>query len=146
MLGSGSMRLLASLVLVAVASASSMLACSSSSSSATAACSTNPFSCPAGQTCSAKNTAGAFECLPSGSGAKGTACVNTPGMTTCGDTLICLQLTAAGGECASYCDPTTPAHGCATGETCSLAGIAGTSTTFHVCAGGAAPADAGTGG
>ncbi|HSO36760.1 MAG TPA: hypothetical protein VLT33_29745 [Labilithrix sp.] len=137
------MRLLIAIVLVAAASISSTVACSSSSSSGSDSCSSNPFSCDVGQTCSAKDKTGVFACLTSGSGKKGDACQNTPGVTTCGDGLVCLQLVASGGTCASFCEVGNAAHGCGTGETCSLAGLAGTSTTFHVCAGGAAPADAG---
>lgn len=134
----------ATLAVVTLALGAGATGCSSSSDSAASAegCASSPFSCAAGQTCAAKDASGAFACLPSGSGAKGSPCLNTPGMTTCGDGLTCLQLVQSGGTCTSYCDT---AHPCATGETCSAAGIAGTSTVFHVCAGGAAPTvDAGS--
>ena len=136
------MRLFLAIVLVGAASVASTAACSSSSS-ASDSCSSSPFSCDVGQTCSAKDNTGAFGCLTSGSGKKGDACQNRAGVTTCGDGLVCLQLVASGGACASFCEPGNAAHGCAAGETCSLAGLAGTSTTFHVCTGGEAPADAG---
>lgn len=135
-----------SLVLAAactLASVYGVVACSSSTSdSSTEGCASSPFTCGAGQTCSAKDATGAFACITSGSGAKGSSCVNTPGMTTCGDGLTCLQLTQSGGQCTNYCDTT---HVCAAGETCSAAGIAGTSTIFHVCTGGTpVTADAGS--
>jgi hypothetical protein len=53
-------------------------------------------------------------------------------MTSCGDGLTCLQVMQSGGQCTNYCDTT---HACAAGETCSAAGIQGTSTIFHVCTG-----------
>jgi hypothetical protein len=136
------MRLLLSLVFVAAAAVSSVAACSSSSSSDSGSCSSNPFTCGAGQTCSVKDQSGTFACLTSGTGTKGSACQNTVGVTTCGDGLVCLQLVQAGGTCASFCEPGNTAHGCAAGETCAAAKLAGTSETFFVCAGGA-PADAG---
>ena len=137
------MRLTLSLLLAAIAAASSVVACSSSSSDDAGSCSSNPFSCGAGQTCSVKDSSGAFACLTSGAGAKGSACKNTVGVTSCGDGLVCLQLVQAGGTCSSFCQPGDAAHGCAEGETCTPAKLAGTSETFYVCAGGAAPADAG---
>lgn len=146
------MRIFASLAFVtasavAVALGAGATGCSSSSDSAASAegCASSPFSCAAGQTCAAKDASGAFACLPSGSGTKGSPCLNTPGMTTCGDGLTCLQLVQSGGTCTSYCEVGSSVHGCAAGETCSAAGIAGTSTVFHVCAGGSSPtADAGS--
>ena len=120
-------------------------ACSSSSSASASGCANNPFSCGAGQTCWPKDTSGAFSCAPSGKGAKGDSCQNTPGTATCGDNLACLQQTSAGGQCLSYCEPNSATHGCGEGETCRLAQVAGTSTTFYICAGGTTPAkDAGS--
>jgi hypothetical protein len=140
------MRIFASLVFVAVATlaaAGGGTACSSSTSDSAAAegCASSPFSCAAGQTCAAKDASGAFACIPSGSGAKGSRCLNTPGMTTCGEGLTCLQLVQSGGMCTSYCEVGSTVHGCAAGETCTAAGIAGTSTLFHVCAGGTPVSD-----
>jgi len=144
------MRIFASLVFLAtatVATAAFAAACSSSTSDSSSAegCAANPFTCAAGQTCSAKDSTGAFACITSGGGAKGSACINTPGMTSCGDGLTCLQVVASGGQCTNYCEVGSTTHGCAAGETCSAAGIAGTSTIFHVCTGGTAvTADAGS--
>ncbi len=137
------MRLSLSLAFVAAAALSSVVACSSSSSDPAGSCSANPFTCGAGQTCSVKDQSGAFAFLTSGSGKKADACQNTVGVTSCGDGLVCLQLVKAGGTCSSFCEPGNTAHGCATGETCTPAKLAGTSETFYVCAAGAAPADAG---
>ena len=137
------MRLVLSLLFVVAAATSSVVACSSSSDSASS-CSSDPFSCGAGQTCSVKDTSGTFACLTSGAGAKGSACQNTIGSTTCGDGLVCFQQSAAGGNCTSYCQPGNAAHGCAAGETCSAARILGTTETFYVCAGTAPATDGGT--
>jgi hypothetical protein len=135
---------MASLVFVVGAAVSVLVACSSSSSSsANSDCSSDPFSCPAGQTCAAKDASGAFACLPSGGGAKGSSCQNTVGVTSCGDGLVCLQLSAAGGQCSSFCDAAGTAHPCASGEQCRAAELQGTSKVFYVCAGGTTPADAG---
>lgn len=121
-----------------LASVYGVVACSSSTSdSSTEGCASNPFTCAAGQTCSAKDATGAFACIASGSGTKGSSCINTPGMTSCGDGLTCLQVMQSGGQCTNYCEVGSTTHGCATGETCSAAGIQGTSTIFHVCTGGA---------
>jgi len=137
------MRFLSPLAFVIVGAGLTVAACSSSTSDTSSGCASDPFSCPAGQTCAAKDTTGAFACIPSGAGAKGSNCINTPGVTSCGDGLTCLQLSAAGGNCNSYCAPGTT-HVCGEGETCRQAGLQGTSTTFYVCIGSAAPpADAG---
>jgi hypothetical protein len=144
------MRILGSPLFFAAATVATALAataCSSSTSdsSGAAGCASSPFSCPAGETCSAKDATGAFACITSGSGTKGSSCINTPGMTTCGDGLTCLQVVQSGGQCTNYCEVGSTTHGCATGETCSAAGIQGTSTTFHVCTGGTSPTvDAGS--
>lgn len=144
------MRILGSLLFFAaatIATAVAASACSSSSSDSSGAegCASSPFTCPAGQTCSAKDATGAFACIKSGSGTRGAACLNTPGMTTCGDGLTCLQVVQSGGQCTNYCELGSTTHGCAGGETCAKAGIAGTSTVFYVCVGGTpTPADAGS--
>jgi hypothetical protein len=91
-----------------------------------------------------KDTSGAFACLPSGAGKKGDACTNTPGMTMCGDGMLCLQLSSAGGQCAPFCETSGTAHACAAHETCRAAALVGTPNFFFVCVGGTAPADAGT--
>ena len=141
------MRIFASLVFLAAATAATAAfaaACSSSTSDAstTQGCASNPFTCAAGETCSVKDSTGAFACITSGSGAKGSSCLNTAGMTTCGDGLTCLQTMQSGGQCTNYCDAT---HACATGETCSAAAITGTSTILHVCTGGSSSSvDAGS--
>lgn len=138
------MHLTLSLVFVAAVVTSSVVACSSSSSSdGPGSCSSEPFSCGAGQTCAVKDSSGTFACLTSGGGAKGSACQNIIGSTTCGDGLVCFQQTTAGGICSSYCEPGNAARGCAAGEACSLAQIVGTTAKFYVCAGGAPTADAG---
>ena len=136
------MRIIGSVLLLSFAGALALVACSSDDSKSSG-CASSPFSCPAGQTCSAKDTTGAFACLPSGPGKKGDACQNTPGMTTCGDALVCLQTTAAGGSCAPYCE-TSGAHACEAGEQCRAAALQGTSSVFYICVGSAKPADAGT--
>lgn len=137
------MRVITSALVLFFAGSSALAACASSDSSAPSSCASNPFSCPAGQTCSAKDTSGTFACLPSGGGKKGDACQNTPGTTTCGDTLVCLQTSQAGGQCAPFCEAGGTAHACAASEQCRAAALQGTSTVFYVCVGQAAPADAG---
>lgn len=120
--------------LAAIASSIGVVACSSESSATPSSCATNPFSCPAGQTCSAKDTGGTFACLPSGAGKKGDACQNTPGATTCGDTLVCLQTSRAGGQCSPFCEEGSgTAHACAATAQCRAAALQGTTTVFHVC-------------
>lgn len=144
------MRVFAPALVLCVAASAALFACSSSDDSSSASntpanCASSPFSCPAGQTCSAKDTSGAFTCMPSGASNKGDACQNTPGATTCGDGLVCLQTSVAGGQCAPYCEASGTAHPCASGEQCRAAALQGTSTVFYICVGGSAsPADAGT--
>lgn len=133
------MRLFSSLLLVVVVGASALVACSSSSDTTETGCAANPFSCAAGTTCSAKDGSGVSACLPSGAGTRGSACQNTPGVATCGDTLLCLQQSAAGGRCTAYCEAGSTARGCQPGEQCRAAAIQGTTTVFYVCAGGVAP-------
>ena len=145
------MRFFTSLLFVVVASGSSVVACASSSSSSNPppGCAADPFSCGAGTTCSAKDASGTFACLPSGGGAKFSACQNTLGVTMCGDGLVCLQQSAAGGQCSSYCEkgstPGSSPHSCAVGETCRAAALVGTQNVFYLCTGGTAPVDAGGG-
>jgi hypothetical protein len=112
------------------------VACSSSSSSPPPPCNTNPFECAKGTTCAVKDSKGNFDCLPSGSGTAGSACTNVAGSTTCGDGLICLQLTAAGGQCSPFCSPTDATHGCSGGAMCQEAALQSTVETFYVCTGG----------
>ena len=139
------MRLPTKVILFALASAvlATIAACASSSSDASPGCASDPFACAAGQTCAPKDSSGTFACVASGSGAIGSACQNTPGVTTCGDQAVCLQTTAAGGQCVPYCD--TSAHPCAPGGACRQAQLQGTSTTFFVCVGTVTPpADGGS--
>lgn len=140
------MRFLGSFLFAAGAALGLLAACSSSSSSDNG-CSSNPFQCAAGTVCAAKDTSGVYACLKSGSGTKGSTCQNTPGSTTCGDGLTCLQQSAAGGQCLPFCDP-NGSHGCESGEQCRGVIVAGTATTFYICYGGTtppAPPDGGTG-
>jgi hypothetical protein len=141
------MRIFGSLLFLAIGCGSLLAACSSTTSNAGAGgCGSNPFACPAGQTCSVKDAAGTFACLPSGSGKSGDACLNTAGVATCGDTLVCLQVVQSGGNCTHYCEAGSSAHGCNPGEQCRAAEIQGTSTVFYVCVGSTPPAaDAGAG-
>ena len=137
------MRFFTSCLFVLAASVSTLVACSSSSDTAEGGCASNPFSCAAGTTCSAKDATGVSACLTSGAGTKGSACQNTPGIATCGDGLLCLQQTAAGGQCVKYCESGSATRGCEAGEQCRGAAIQGTATVFYVCVGSAKPADAG---
>ncbi|HEY8076488.1 MAG TPA: hypothetical protein VIF62_20325 [Labilithrix sp.] len=121
-------------------------ACSSSSSSnSSPPCNQEPFQCAAGTTCWSKDGA-TFACEPSGPGAYGDACTPAAGASSpCGDGLICLQTTNAGGKCVHLCSQTDPAHGCATG-TCTAAAFGSASGPItYVCAGGTGPTDAGGG-
>jgi hypothetical protein len=131
------MRILGTFFVLSVAAAAAV-ACSSSSSSANTNCASNPFSCPAGQTCAIKTTLGDFACLPSGPGKKGDACNNTPGAATCSDGLTCFQTKTTGsGSCVSYCDPPGGgSHGCESGEACRAAAIQNTTeqSVFYICA------------
>jgi hypothetical protein len=99
-----------------------------------------------GTTCWAQDTSPTFACLKSGTGQYGDACQNLIGQATCGDGLMCLQTTNAGGKCVHYCELTGTAHACQSGvcETAVLGAASGPQT--HVCVGGAVttPADAGT--
>lgn len=135
------LRASSSLVVGALVVAGLLGGCSSSSgggSSPPPPCNESPFECPAGQTCWLDSAGTAFACLDSAAGvAVGATCVNTVGTPTCGDGELCYQsATGAGasGTCAEYCDPTSPAHGCAAGYACAeleLETSAGLTT--HVC-------------
>ena len=134
------MRTLGLLLFTLIVGGASLAACSSTSSNANAGgCGTAPFTCPAGQTCSVKDASGTFACLPSGSGKKGDACLNTAGAATCTDNLVCLQVVQSGGSCVPYCEPGSTTHVCPGAEQCRAAAIQGTSTVFYVCVGGATP-------
>jgi hypothetical protein len=119
------------------------LACSSTSSSSPAPCNEDPFQCASGQTCWTAD-AKTFSCVPSGAAQYGESCQPVAGAAPCADGLLCLATTNAGGKCVHYCDPSGTAHACASG-TCTAAAIGSASGPItHVCAGGAAPADAGS--
>ena len=132
------MRTLLSLSFVALVLCTA--ACSSSSSSSSAPCNTQPFTCAAGTTCWPADNAADFACLKSGGGKAGDTCQNTPSTATCGDGLMCLQLTTTEGHCVPYCDT---AHVCPTGQACTAAQLVGTSVITHVCFGGTSTSDAG---
>ena len=110
-------------------------------------CNSNPFECPAGQTCVATSVSDTFACFDSGPGQVGASCRVMVDRATCGDYLVCLQSSPAAGICAAYCDPTDPSHGCSGGATCTPVDINGGSTyvTFYVCVG-APLSDAGASG
>src|SRR5689334_1962469 len=74
-------------------------------------CNTDPFSCPAGQTCWI-NSNSAFACLNSGPGKEGDACQNIIGSPTCGDGLACYAVGSPNGTCMPFCDPSSSAHAC----------------------------------
>jgi hypothetical protein len=139
-------RLLVAMSSLAVVS---VVACSSSTSSTPggSGCNTNPFSCPAGQTCWPNDTSGTFACLNSAAGVtKGSSCQNYPGTPTCGDGMFCLQTTTVGGTCVTYCDPSNAAHGCSAGEICTPVALAGNaSAQVHVCYNGGVGPDGGAG-
>ena len=119
-------------------------ACSSSSSSSPPTpCNENPFECAAGQTCWTKDGA-TFACVASGPGKYGDSCQPVAGAAPCGDGLVCLQTTNAGGKCAHFCSTTDQAHACSSGQ-CTAAAFGGPNGPItYVCAGGSSgPADAG---
>jgi hypothetical protein len=121
--------------ILVVLGAALALACSSSSSPATP-CNENPWECPNGQTCWPASS-GSFECLNSGPGTLGAACLDTVGVPTCSDGFACVQPTASGGACSPYCDNTNPDHACPAGLTCVSAEVplAG-GAQIQICAGG----------
>lgn len=125
-----------------------LLACSSSESTpaATVPCNEDPWQCPAGQTCWPKDTTGGFACLNSAAGkAKGDSCTNIIASPSCGDGLACFQgVGDSTGRCVAYCDSVKAGRGCAAGETCQTAMLAGSSATFKICVGASTPKDAGT--
>ena len=108
-------------------------------------CNQDPWQCPAGQTCWPKDLAGTFACLNSAAGVKkGDTCANTVGAPTCGDGLACFQgVGEKAGRCVSYCDTAKAGRGCAAGEACTPAQLAGTSASFMICASTTPPMDAG---
>jgi hypothetical protein len=143
-------RLLAALCVLTLAGGAALVACSSSSSGGSSSqCNSNPWQCPAGQTCWLADQNANFACLNSAVGKnKGDTCVNTIGAPTCGDAMVCFQAVGtSSGTCVPYCDPTNAAHACAAGETCQPAAYplpgGGHSGVFYVCSGGEPP-DGGT--
>ncbi len=131
-------------------------ACSSSGSGGggggSSGCNEDPWSCPAGQTCTFGDAEGSsFVCLDSGPGQDGEACQNVAGSATCGDGLLCLQQAGATmGVCTAFCDPTTTAHACADAAACVLVATP-SGNDLHVCqpassASGSSSSGTGTGG
>jgi len=127
-----------SLVLGAMlTSACLLLACPASESTTGAtsasACNSDPFSCPAGQTCWV-NAENKYACLNAGPGKKGDSCQSLIGAPTCGEGLVCLQTSTAGaGECVTYCDPSNPARACEGAEVCTSAVFGRASGVIRVC-------------
>jgi hypothetical protein len=86
---------------------------------AAAQCNTDPWGCPAGQTCAIANEGKAFACLNSGSGKVGASCKSIIDQPQCGDGLLCFQaLGAEHGVCSPFCDPSNSAHACANSAAC----------------------------
>jgi hypothetical protein len=135
---------LAGLVLVVGALAT---ACSSSSTpAAPPPCNESPFECPAGQTCWVTSASNTYACLNSGPGQAGASCLSTVDVPTCGDGLVCLQMTqGAAGTCVEFCEPTDPSHACSGGAACEPVAFNGSTTvSFYVCSGAmTVPADSG---
>jgi hypothetical protein len=101
----------------------SIAGCSSSPASD---CSSNPFQCSAGTTCTVKecpcstspctssNCTPTFACLPSTTDLAGASCTSTLGSASCADGLTCI-VTDNQGTCTPYCNAANP---CPTGDTC----------------------------
>jgi hypothetical protein len=85
--------------------------------------------------------------MTSGPGKYGDSCQPLAGAgAPCGDGLVCLATTNAGGKCVHYCSTSEAAHGCTSG-TCTAAAFGSPNGPItYVCAGAATitPADAGS--
>jgi hypothetical protein len=123
--------------------ATAFFACSSSNSASSdgsgassggpTGCLSDPFVCPAGQTCWLSDASANSACLNSGPGKVGSSCLNTPGAPTCGDGLVCFQAaTTAFGVCTLYCDAANPEHACPGNGACLLAEFT-PQAMFHIC-------------
>lgn len=97
------------------------VACDSTSvAGSRVACASNPFGCPAGETCWAgRNIEKKLICVTAGAGARGEECkqVDTP---TCGPGLMCAgaPLEPGPSHCWAYCDLHAPNGGCLDSEVC----------------------------
>jgi hypothetical protein len=130
----------ASLLLAAIA------ACSSTTSDSD--CSTNPFQCASGTTCTVSGTSGTcncttpscfsspnctpqFQCLKSANAKTGETCTTTLGKASCADGLTCI-VTEGQGTCLPYCDTANP---CAGGSMCQATTInlGPSPPVIHVC-------------
>lgn len=143
-------RLFAMLSVVSLAGGAAVVACSSSSSSGStpAQCNSDPWQCPAGQTCWVNQAGNGFACLNSAAGKnKGDPCQLLAGTPECGDRLLCfMPQGSTTGTCVSFCDNTKPDRTCSTGEACATVVIqspAATVGTVSLCLPTGSP-DAGT--
>jgi hypothetical protein len=84
-----------------------------------AGCNADPWSCPAGQTCSIANKGKTFACLDSGAGKIGEPCQNIIDQPQCADGLTCFQIQGQMmGVCSPFCDPTSSEHACSSSAPC----------------------------
>lgn len=84
-----------------------------------AGCNTDPWSCPAGQTCTIAAQGTKFTCLNGGAGKAGDTCKNIIDQPQCGDGLTCFQIQGdADGVCSPFCDPSSAAHACPNSAAC----------------------------
>jgi hypothetical protein len=118
------MSLLRACLVLAFLILAASAACSSSSNASD--CTSNPFQCGTGTTCSLSscncttkpctdsNCTPVFACLPSQNGAMGEDCTASPGNPACSDLLVCVA-TSGQGECLPYCNSANP---CPQGSVC----------------------------
>ncbi len=96
-------------------------------------CVSDPWSCPAGQTCWANTDQQTFSCLNSGPGDVGDECLSVAGSPGCKDDLFCLQLVGqTSGTCTEFCDAKDPSHTCPDNRQCLPVQLAG--SLLHACA------------
>lgn len=138
------MRVAWLLVVGVLVAASGIAACSgdddsgsggSTGSGTQPSCNDDPFACPAGQTCWVNGTAAEpyFECLGSGPGEIGEACMNYIGAPQCTDGLTCFSVPGYPNVCTPFCDPGDPAHACPDGASCLPIVLAGTEEKYFAC-------------
>jgi hypothetical protein len=146
----------------------SIAGCYSTGCSSTPAgdCSSNPFQCSAGTTCTVNDCTCStssctstdctptFACLPSTTDLAGASCTSTLGKASCSDGLTCVVV-GDQGTCTPYCNPANP---CPMGDTCQpmtvMLGVSppviyvceleGPDGSLQVDSGGIVPGDGGT--
>jgi hypothetical protein len=98
------------------------------------ACLSNPFVCPADETCWPNDMVTTFMCLPANTAKKpADVCDFIGGSVECGPAEVCIVQGTNAGVCTPYCDPSHTCPSMAACESYMITGPTGTLFVVHAC-------------